>query len=186
MEIERESKRVGILIIVILTTISCIFLFTYKAFDFINPQNQYQITKTKIISEKGERIDSFSIAIHSRDSIKPNNYFELDRYCCSFTGTGKPSKQVVFNNINDGYSWEKCHVIFDYVEKDSLKNLTVKEKLEIIDQNNQSEDFDRMPFKFERDKVYHLFGLKGIEGSYYLSLDSSNNLIVEYFDGGPL
>ena len=173
-----------IITIVLILTVNC---KVFNVFYVFYVGNDYKVTLTEIVSKKGERINSFTIAIYERDSLmlslRPDNFKEIDRYCCSFIGEGKSSKKVFFNKLKDGYIWQRCHLVLDFVEKDSLKNLSIKEKLAMVNVG-KPESFDKMPFEFNRNKVYHLFGFNNFEGSYYLTLDDSDNLIVDYFDGG--
>ena len=42
-----------------------------------------------------------------------------------------------------------------------------------------------MPLKFKPATWYHIFGLDGIEGSYFVYINDDRTVEVKYFDGGP-
>lgn len=152
-------------------------------------RNSLRITKDFIEKTDGEPLVSFTIAVYERDSVfwdtRPLNKTELVRYCCSIKDSTNCSSKVYFNEERDGYYWSRCDLVLDFVENDSLKNLSTEEKLSRIEFGS-IEYFDVMPFKFERSKIYHLFGIQEMKGSYYLTIDASGELIVDYFDGGPM
>lgn len=149
---------------------------------------KYEITHEYI---KGKiKIDGFSIAELEVSKISdeglPIYEKEVIRYCCESKGE-KLKKKIYFNKKNDGYKWSLCTPSFKYVEVDSLKNLTLEEKLDRIRKDGSGKPiyYDVMPFQFQTGKWYHLFGLEGIEGSYFLYYNKQNEFIVKYFDGGP-
>ena len=179
--------------IVLIFTLALIFLlwFGYKKIDeFINhfhEDDNYVVTKEMVRSKENVRIDSFTIVVYRKveNGSTLNSGSEISRYCCVFRGKTRPKKVVYFDRLKDDYFWQRCDLNLAYVENDSLKNLSLEEKRKMINIDT-ARTFDRMPFEFQSNQVYQIFGLKGIDGSYFFEINNSTNEIeIEYFEGGP-
>ncbi len=179
------------MILNIRTRFTCLILIVIAMFyscSVINSQfgAQYEITMDFI---KGKSpIERFQIAVLKKTELNEQGYpldnNELERYCC-FSDGDNSARKIFFQRANDGYQWTVCTPDLKYVEVDSLINLSEEEKRQRIGGSKSPVAYNTMPFKFESDKVYHLFGLEGIEGSYYLYFSEKKEFIVKYFDGGP-
>lgn len=151
--------------------------------------HKYTITENYILSIY--EIDSFSIAEIEVTDIGENgipyNYQEIARVTCeSNLGT---DRKIFFHKENAGYSWTFSNLDLRFVEADSLKDLSVEEKLRILRDegafDGEVTHFKTMPLKFDIGKWFHLFGLKNIQGSYFIFVKPDGSLLVRYFDGGP-
>ncbi len=145
-------------------------------------EDQYVI-QAEFIKGKSN-IDQFTIAELSGDKFSE----EKLRVCCESKGDSLIDK-IFFNKKNEGYHWYFCTLDLSFIEDDSLKDLTITEKIKILHNDSkeavESEYSDIMPIKFETGKWYHFFGLENIEGSYFVHVEDNNTFSVEYFDGGP-
>ena len=75
-----------------------------------------------------------------------------------------------------------------FVQNDSLKNLSVGEKLEILRQEGRTGHpnyFDTIPINFRPGKWYQIFGLEDIEGSFFVYVKNDGSFKIEHFGGGP-
>jgi hypothetical protein len=155
----------------------------------LSEENTYEITLDGIKSNGNIKLQNFTIALFDRTENQMRPYStskELARYCFEFDTIKKSGKTVSFTESNIHYKWSRCDLDLSYVETDSLKSLTLKQKLDLIHQDTLSiKIFNKMPFVFSQDTLYHVFGLDGIVGSYYIALDKDNSIVVDYFDGGP-
>jgi hypothetical protein len=168
-------------------------LFIFLLICGCNIIDSHTGTKYEINNEyiKGKiKIDGFSIAEIKVTSINKNGLpikeKEVNRYCCELKD-GKLKKKIYFDKKNEGYKWFLCTPSFKYMEVDSLKDLTLEDKLARIKKDGSGKTiyYDTKPFEFKKGKWYHLFGLEGIEGSYFLYVNDDGTINVKYFDGGP-
>ena len=103
----------------------------------------------------------------------------------------KGSNKISFLKPNPNYRWYLCKLDLHIVENDSLQNLTLEQKLNYVEMMDKvtlsdSEYVHRrsFPLSIEHGYVYHIFGLCDVEGSYYVCLEASGELIIQYFDRG--
>jgi len=167
--------KVTLRIIILIFTIS----FIYGCGD-----NNYIITED-YISGKSKN-DGFTIAELFGDKSSQ----EKQRVCIETISGKKDLKQkIYFNKKNEGYQWFYCTLDLRFVENDSLKNLKVEEKLEIIQKENivtsHPQYYETIPIEFKPGTWYHFFGFEDIEGSFYVFVMNDRSFKVEYFDGGP-
>ena len=152
-------------------------------------ENTYEVTLDGIKSKGNTELRQFTIALYDKPEgqMRPHpTSKELARYCFEFDSVKKSGKKVSFTESNNHYVWSRCDLDLSYIETDSLKSLPLREKLALIHTDTLAITFfKRMPFSISQDTLYHVFGLDGIEGSYYMALDENNTLVVDYFDGGP-
>jgi hypothetical protein len=146
-----------------------------------NEAKSYQISQLFIHGES--EIQNFTIA----ELTGGKNSEEKQRICC-FSTDDKFSNKICFNQKNTGYKWNYCTLDLRFIEDDSLKDLTLEEKLEILNSESTGKEFpdlDICPIDFEPGKWYHFFGLPNIEGSYFVHVEEDEKFTVEYFSGGP-
>ena len=130
--------------------------------------------------------DGFSIAELTGD--KSSN--EKLRVCCeAISGNFNLKDKLYFDRKNKGYQWFFCTLDLRFVENDSLKNLTIDEKLKIIKKENNGKltpkYYDTIPITFKPETWYHFFGFEDVEGSFYVYVEKNKSFKVEYFGGGP-
>jgi hypothetical protein len=146
---------------------------------------KYSITE-KYISGISKN-DGFTIA----ELIGDKSSEEKLRVCCeTITGNRDLNKKLYFNRKNKGYQWSLCTLDLRFVENDSLKNLTLHKKLEIIKKENNGDStvkyYETIPIDFKADTWYHFFGFEDIEGSFFVYVEKDKSFRLEYFGGGPL
>lgn len=151
----------------------------------IKQTNSYEITKEYI--RWYSNIRCIRIELLENNELNSDNYPVSNKviktFCCE-SNSNLLTNIIYFTKPNNGYTWSVCSTDLTYVENDSFKNLSVEEKLKIIvskDTINTYNKFEVMPFVFEFGKLYHLIGLEDIEGSFYLHLNSNNELVVRYY-----
>ena len=163
------------------TKLSIFLFFVFSLIYGCNNQ-KYQINKNGI---KGVSLnDGFTIA-ELKDGKSSE---EVLRVCCEPVSHTELKRQLYFKKKNVGYHWNFCTLDLRFVENDSLKNLSLEEKLEILRREGHigsPEHFDTIPINFKVGTWYHIFGLEDIEGSFYFYVEKDGAFKVEYFDGGP-
>ena len=170
------------------------FLFLLILSGCQSPSGNYKITSEGVFSKK-YTITQFSISQFILDhdnleDIRPIDHTELMRYCCELLKETNGEKNVFFNSDNSQYRWSLCRLDTTLITNDSLNSLSLKDKLEYINQKdslitfNLNDDF-RLPFIIMPGYVYQIFGLPKLEGSYYFCLNSENKLLIQFADKGP-
>lgn len=185
-----QNNRKGKYWSYLILTIGLMFLVaSLPGCDLLFSRYYYTINCSGIKSNTRSGIERFTIALYERDgySLRPKDYSkELARFCFEYKGENGGLRQVSFIKCNSKYKWSRCDLDLRFVTIDSLKDLTIEQKLELLKEEGSFSDYkDKMPFKFEKDTLYHIFGLNGIDGSYFMAIDENNKLVVDYFEGGP-
>src|SRR5690606_37149451 len=105
----------------------------------------------------------------------PGSYQEINRVICVNNTKEKISNKIFFHQSNEGYKWNDVGELtnIDSIISDSLKELPFIKQLEHIDHKDSvivdnSIEYEIMPLKFKPATWYHVFGLDGIEGSYFV------------------
>jgi len=162
-----------------LTALYFFITFTFSGCD----SNKYSINREFI---KGtSKNNGFIIA----ELIGDRYSGEKLRVCCEPNLRNNLTKKIFFNKKDRCYHWTFCSLDLKYVESDSLRNLSMEEKLEIIRKENNgkeiSSSYDTLPIKFTPETWYHFFGFEDIEGSYFVYVKKDGTFKVEYFNEGP-
>ena len=146
-------------------------------------ENRYSINEEFI---KGKIDNGFTIAELSSDKSSS----ERLRVCCEASSKKSVSTdKLFFHKKNIGYQWAFCTLDLRFVENDSLKELSFKEKMEILNKEEYGKpthkNYDTLPIKFKPETWYQFFGFRNIEGSYFVYVEKDGSFKVEYFKGGP-
>lgn len=146
--------------------------------------NSYLIKEEYIKGKSG--IDGFSIAELKGDKSSD----EKLRVCCKTISVKSGlTNKLFFYKKNNGYQWHFCTLNLRFVENDSLRELSLEKKMEIINKENSGKSapkyYETLPIRFKPETWYHFFGFKDIEGSYFVYVNKDRSFNVEYFEGGP-
>jgi len=103
--------------------------------------------------------------------------------------------EIFFHKPNHGYTWEYFGEVININEiiPNSIKNKEFEEQIAYVNERDtvnvvdeeRLKSHDIMPLKFKPATWYHIFGLDGIEGSYFVYINDDRTVEVKYFDGGP-
>ena len=146
---------------------------------------QYLITMNGIYS-KEIGIQQFSISqfkagkFDSTD-IRPKDHTEIMRYCCSIRPGKTEKMSVLFKDTLD-YKWEYCKLDTSLVDSNYNGSTVTSSTGNEIPNTNLSIS---LPFRIEKGYVYQIFGLTGVNGSFYFSLNNENELFIQFHDQGP-
>jgi hypothetical protein len=163
-----------------------IFLFlTFSTVLFsCSEASKYSINQNYI---RGiSKIDRFTIAELTGDKFSP----EYQRVCLEASSEKARQKaKLYFKQNNNGYYWQSCTLDLKFVENDTLKDLSLEEKLDILKkenpENTKPKKYEILPWEFKPGKWYHFFGFDNIEGSFFVYVEKDKTFRVEYFGGGP-
>lgn len=186
-------KKIIILLSSILTLV-----FTISSCNLLNEEKKYEITYDYIKGE--EPLDWFSVAeleVHSMidEFGRPGSYDEVDRVVCKKNKEKEFKYKIFFHKPNHGYTWEYLGEVININEiiPDSIKNKEFEEQIAYVNEidtvinvdEERLKSHDIIPLKFKPATWYHIFGLEGIEGSYFVYINDNRTIEVKYFDGGP-
>ena len=169
-----------------------------------NKFNNYRSSNCSISSNCitcQEELKSFQLARikfnNKLDSgmIMPYDYSILDNVrCIQNKNSTKKRRTINLFGKNNDYHWEYWNFDYSFMENDSLKNLTEKEKLQIIKNSSSASQSKRYleinPFKFEPTNWYVISSINYSEydnddGSYFIYVNEDGTLKIHFFSGGP-
>lgn len=172
----------------IVFNVFCVVFLSHVTQSCINATNKNAVYISNEVIKCDTKIDYINIAVLKSNELNDVGYpisnKEESRYCCINNGKNK-SNEIYFYKKNENYKWFRCDLDLSYVESDSLKKLSEKEKIEKMKSKDleYNTPSDVLPVNFERGKIYKLWGGINKEGLYYLYINESNEFVSKYFEG---
>ena len=145
----------------------------------------YDLSEAEITSKKS--IERLTVAQIDVSEISPEGipvrFREHARFCCEVKPNSSAKKRIDLKSENEAYRWFLCNLNTRFAEDDSLKNLSIKEKLAIVDVG-EVKYLDKLPFDLNSGEWFQVFGLADVDGAYYVRMDENEGFVVKYYEGG--